>query len=95
MRVYVLYGMHMTDTAAGGYAPSYYYSGRMHAPTNPLNIRENALNTSMYALYTPTININQTACANKKITEKKKSKDTGPIFRNEVNLNEPKRTIIV
>ena len=76
--MYVLYEMHMTDTAAGGYAPSYYYSGRMHAPTNPLNIRENALNTSMHALYTPTININQTACARKKITEKRSQKTQAP-----------------
>jgi len=85
----------MTDTAAGGYAPPYYYSGRMHPPTKPLNIRENALNTSKYALYTPTININQTACARKKIAEKRSQKTQAPFFRNEVNLNEPKRTIIV
>ena len=76
--MYVLYEMHMTDTAAGGYAPLYYYSGRMHAPTNPLNLRENALNTSMHALYTPTININQTACARKKITEKRSQKTQAP-----------------
>lgn len=76
--MYVLYEMHMTDTAAGGYAPPYYYSGRMHPPTKPLKIRENALNTSKYALYTPTININQTACANKKITEKRSQKTQAP-----------------
>ena len=57
MRLYTLYEMHMTDTAAGGYAPPYYYSGRMHTPMKPLNTRGTALNTPMYALYTPTINI--------------------------------------
>ena len=76
--MYVLYGMHMTDTAAGGYAQPYYYSGRMHLPTKPLKIRENVLNTSMYAMYTPTININQTACARKKITEKRSQKTQAP-----------------
>lgn len=85
----------MTNTAAGGYAPSYYYLGRMHAPTKPLKIRENALNTSMHALVYAHNKYPSNSLRKKEDRRKKKSKDTSPIFRNEVNLNEPKRTIIV
>lgn len=70
MRVYVLYEMHMTDTAAGGYAhnkyPHIYPFGNIKICQH--KIRNYQLNS----------------LRKKEDHRKKKSKDTSPIFRNEV-----------